>query len=337
MVKVEADLFKAGKQHLLIVVDRYSGFPLVAKLTSQSSESIIEHMEKMFYLLGWLREIKCDNGPCFRSEFKNLAKDRDIIVNNSALNKPTSNGLAERAVSIVKHMLLKHHLNYEALMHAFMKLRATPRTDSYLPSQVFYGRRMKTDAPITAATLRMRTDLSAAESARPKVSDSKRNSASKQSTMRPDMISGQTVSVQNPTTKRWDKRGIQVKAQDARNRTFQVQINCKVWTRSKLFLRPAHHIPLKDLSFASRGQAGPSRSCCDLANSPPHSTSSSSPLSACPAEKIAGVDARQRNERNARMGTLETGWLRVGALSGSADFAGKLNISTLRLGGSHFV
>jgi hypothetical protein len=49
------------------------------------------------------------------------------------------------------------------------------------------------------------------------------------------------------------------------------------------------------------------------------------------------VDARQRNERNARMGTLETGWLRVGALSGSADCTGKLKISTLRLRGSHFV
>jgi hypothetical protein len=51
------------------------------------------------------------------------------------------------------------------------------------------------------------------------------------------------------------------------------------------------------------------------------------------------VDARQRNERNARMGAAEaeTGWLQVGALSGSADFTGKLNISTLRLKGRHFV
>jgi hypothetical protein len=51
----------------------------------------------------------------------------------------------------------------------------------------------------------------------------------------------------------------------------------------------------------------------------------------------AFVDARQRNERNARMGAAKTGWLCVRALSGSADFTGKLNISTLRLKGSHFV
>jgi hypothetical protein len=166
MAEVGADLFEAGKQHFLIVVDRYSGFPLVAKLNSQTSESIIGHMEKMFYLLSRPGEIKCNNGPCFQTEFKNWANYRDIIVNNSAQNKSTSNGLAERAVGIVKHMLLKHPLNHEAFMHALMEFRSTPRADSYLPKQVFYGRRMKTDAPITAAALRTRTDLSAAESAR---------------------------------------------------------------------------------------------------------------------------------------------------------------------------
>jgi hypothetical protein len=70
MAEVRADLFEAGKQHFLILVDRYSGFPLVAKLNSQTSELIIGHMEKMFYLLGRPGEIKCDNGPCFRTEFK---------------------------------------------------------------------------------------------------------------------------------------------------------------------------------------------------------------------------------------------------------------------------
>jgi hypothetical protein len=174
LAEVGADLFEAGKHHFLIVVDRYSGFLFVARLNSMTAESIIGPMEKMFFLLGRPGKIKCDNGPCFRTEFKNWAKERDIVLNNSAPNKPTSNGLAERAVGIVKHMLLKHHLNHKAFMHALMEFRSTPQTDSYLPSQVFYGRRMKTDTPITAAALRTRTDLSAAESARQRVSDSKR-------------------------------------------------------------------------------------------------------------------------------------------------------------------
>jgi transposase InsO family protein len=96
-----------------------------------TAESIIGHMEKMFFLFGRQGEIKCDNGPCFRTEFTNWAMERDISVNNSAPNKPMSNGLAERAVGIVKHILLKHHLNYEAFMHALMEFRSTLRTDSY--------------------------------------------------------------------------------------------------------------------------------------------------------------------------------------------------------------
>jgi hypothetical protein len=174
MAEVGANLFEAGKHHLQIIIDRYSGFPLVARPNSMTAESIIGHMEKMFFLLGRPGEIKCDNGPCFRTEFTNWAKERDITVNNSAPNKPTSKWLAERAVVIVKHMLLKHHLNYEAFMHALIEFRSTPRTDSYLPGQVFYDRRMKTAVPITDAALRMRTDLSAAESARQRVSDTQR-------------------------------------------------------------------------------------------------------------------------------------------------------------------
>jgi hypothetical protein len=144
-------------------------------------------------------------------------------------------------------------------MHTLMEFRSTPHTDSYLPSQVFYGRRMKTDAPITATALRTRTDLSAAESARQRVTDSKQNSANLQSTMRPDMIVGQTVSVQNPTTKRYNKRGIIVEARDPKNRTFQVKVDGTIWTRSKIFLRPIH-IPLTD---PSRALAGPQRSVCE--------------------------------------------------------------------------
>jgi hypothetical protein len=82
MAEVGADLFEAGKHHFLIVVHRYSRFPLVARLNLQTAESIIGHMEKMFFLLGRPGEIKCDNRPCFRTEFKNWAMDRDIIVNN---------------------------------------------------------------------------------------------------------------------------------------------------------------------------------------------------------------------------------------------------------------
>jgi hypothetical protein len=66
------------------------------------------------------------------------------------------------------------------------------------------------------------------------------------------MIAGQTVSVQNLMTKRWDERGIIVKAHNPRNRTFQVKINSTIWTRSKLFLRPVH-IPLTDPSHAIAG------------------------------------------------------------------------------------
>jgi hypothetical protein len=178
-----------------------------------------------------------------------------------------------------------------------MEFRSTPRTDSYSQSQVFYGRRMKTDAPITAAALRMRTDLSAAESARQRVSDTKRNSANLQSTSRPDMIAVQRVSVQNPTTKRWDKRGIIVEARDPRNRTFKVKVDGTIWTSSDIFLRPVH-LPLTDPASA---QKGPQRSICDQTSFPPLNP----PLRAPPRRSARVQERKERKAVNAILPTRE--------------------------------
>jgi hypothetical protein len=139
----------------------------------------------------------------------------------------------------------------------------------------------------------MRTDLSAAESARQRVSDSKQNSANSQSTARLDMIAGQTVSVQNPTTKRWDKRGIIVEARDPKNRTFQVKVDGTIWTRSEIFLRTVH-IPLTD---PSRALTGPQRAVCDLANFPPLAP----PL---PAPPRRSARAQERKARETAAGTV---------------------------------
>jgi hypothetical protein len=102
------------------------------------------------------------------------------------------------------------------------------------------------------------------------------------------MIAGQTVSVQNPTTKRWDKRGIIVEARDPRNRTFQVKVDGTIWTRSKIFLRPVHHIPLTD---PSRTLTGPPRKLYDLANFPPLA-----PALPAPPRRSARVQERKAQE-----------------------------------------
>ncbi len=101
------------------------------------------------------------------------------------------------------------------------------------------------------------------------------------------MIAGQTVSVQNPTMKRWDKRGIIVEACDPRNGTFQVKVDGTIWTRSEIFLRPVH-IPLTNPTTA---QKGPQRSVCDQTNFPPLNP----PLPA-PLRRSARVQDRKEQE-----------------------------------------
>jgi hypothetical protein len=75
MVEVGADLFEAGKHHFLIFCDRYSGFPLVARLNSMTEESIIGHMEKMFFCY-WAVRVKSNATTGHASEHNSRIEQR---------------------------------------------------------------------------------------------------------------------------------------------------------------------------------------------------------------------------------------------------------------------
>ena len=67
MAKVSVDLFNhAGKSHL-VCIDRWSSFSLYKKLTSLSTQSVINILSDWFNILGWPQSIRSDGGPQFGS------------------------------------------------------------------------------------------------------------------------------------------------------------------------------------------------------------------------------------------------------------------------------
>jgi len=65
--KVGADLFELDKISYLIVVDYFSRFPKVIKLTSTTSRSIITALKSIFSRYGVPATLLSDNGPQFTS------------------------------------------------------------------------------------------------------------------------------------------------------------------------------------------------------------------------------------------------------------------------------
>jgi hypothetical protein len=67
---VSVDLCKSKGLHFLVAVDRFSGYPWVARLTSKTTGAVIAIMEKWFCKFGWPQRLGSDGGPQFHHEFE---------------------------------------------------------------------------------------------------------------------------------------------------------------------------------------------------------------------------------------------------------------------------
>ncbi|XP_062855259.1 uncharacterized protein K02A2.6-like [Trichomycterus rosablanca] len=150
---VGADLFQYGNQRYLIIVDYFSRFFEVAKLSSTTSEATIQHFKSIFARHGIPDVVRSDNGPQFSSDsFRRFAQNWGFDHVTSSPHFPQSNGEAERAVRTVKNLLKKSTDPYLALM----AYRASPLANGYSPTELLMGRRIRTSVPVAPSQLKPR-------------------------------------------------------------------------------------------------------------------------------------------------------------------------------------
>ena len=115
--RIAADLFELKKTSYLLVVDYYSPFVEVQKLTSTTSSSIIVALKAIFSRHGIPSIFMSDNGPQFDSkEMEQFAKSYCFQHITSSTHYHQSNGLAERIVKTVKSLLRFAEDPYLALL-----------------------------------------------------------------------------------------------------------------------------------------------------------------------------------------------------------------------------
>ena len=104
--KVRADLFQLKDSTYLVVVDYYSRYAEIQKLTSLTSAGVISALKAIFFHHGIPVELRSDNGPQFTSqEMKEFAERYCFTHTTSSPHYPQSNGLAERTVKTVKKLI----------------------------------------------------------------------------------------------------------------------------------------------------------------------------------------------------------------------------------------
>jgi hypothetical protein len=137
------DLFDAAGSTYLLMVDRYSGYPFVHRLTRLNTAAVTKILLGWFWEFGFPTSIRSDGGPQFRSEFSSFCDNYGIKHELSSAYNPRSNGLAEAGVKNVKHLLLKCKEGGDDFAEGLFAFRNTPRADGFSPNQLFLGRRLR--------------------------------------------------------------------------------------------------------------------------------------------------------------------------------------------------
>ena len=97
----------AGKM-LLVVIDAYSKWIEVIPMVSITASATLQQLRKLFAQFGLPQTLVSDNGLRFRfEEFKEFCRQNGIKHIPAAPYHPSSNGLAEQAVKIVKKGMRK--------------------------------------------------------------------------------------------------------------------------------------------------------------------------------------------------------------------------------------
>lgn len=140
-------------EHLLVLVDDYSRFPLVDIVSSTSASVVIPRIDKMFSEYGIPEKLRTDNGPPFNSRsFTDFAHDLGFHHRKVTPYWPRANGEVERFMRTVKKIIKTANAarrNWKQDMYRFLRnYRATPHsTTGYPPATLMFSRAMRTKLP----------------------------------------------------------------------------------------------------------------------------------------------------------------------------------------------
>ena len=134
----------------MVVVDAYSKFPEVVKMTNTTAQTTITALRDIFSRHGLPEILVSDNGAQFTArDFEQFCSNNGILHRTSAAYKPSTNGQAERVVQILKSAIKQAQLTNKDVSAVIAKYllvyRNTPHsTTGEPPSLLLMGRRLRT-------------------------------------------------------------------------------------------------------------------------------------------------------------------------------------------------
>ena len=249
MSDVATDLFQIGSNDYIALVDRYSGWPMCAKLRSKTTESVIHVLYEWYTTWGWPARQFSDGGPQYTSqEMASFCKD---VINQdfSSPGHANGNGLAENAVKQVKYLLLKLGENWEDFQYALQEWRNTPSHTGYAPSQIFLNRVLRTKLPVLPELCHVSIDNAALGATAKKVALKAKAEKLGGKELKP-LVPGQRVLVQQlkgiGRKPRWDNSGTIVN-KNGDHQSYYIDLDTgERLLRNRIYLRELSENLLKE-------------------------------------------------------------------------------------------
>ena len=143
----------------LVVVDAYSKFPEVVKMSTTSAKATVTTLRDIFCRHGLPEIIVSDNGSQLTAtEFEKICTSNGILHRTLAVYKPSTDGQAERVVQIFKPAIKRAHpTNADVdtiIENHLLVYRTTPHsTKGEPPSLLLMGRRLRNQLDLLTPSL----------------------------------------------------------------------------------------------------------------------------------------------------------------------------------------
>ena len=239
-MKLGIDLFEHNKKYYILLVDYFSKFPIICRLHSLNTGTVINELKGIFSENGIPETIISDGGPQFRSEFRDFAQEWGFQHIQSSPYHHQSNGEAERFVRTIKDTLTKAHQSGQDPDMALLCYRLTP-INSKLPSpaELMNSKRFRTLLPT-------RTMLKSREGEREELLNLKQNQEyyyNRTAQILPELHTNMKVYVQlQPQSRDW-KPATLTECLDHNAYKVQLDFNGKEYIRNCRYIKPRSEEP----------------------------------------------------------------------------------------------